>query len=455
MNPQYLLRGSITKALITLALPIMGTAFLQMANQIVDMIWIGRLGSDAVAAIGTAGFFVWFGLSIITMVQVGTEVKIAQSLGAGNESYAKQIAGMALYLAVAFGLAYGLFLTLAKGPLIGFFDLNNFEVEKNARSYLGIMASGMLFSFLNLVIASMFNGAGQSRLPFKVNSIGILTNIVLDPIFIFVLGLGVGGAALATVLSQMLVTVLLLYMLLHGRLFKVFSLRQPFSLDTVKSMLALGLPVSFQRCLFNTFSILIAKVMASFGADAIAAQKIGVQIESITYMTAQGFAAALSAFVGQNFGASQFERVRKGTVKAGQIMIAFGLGTSALLYFFSEPLMRIFVSEVTTVDIGVRYLKILSISQVFMCIEMTFSGCFNALNKPLYPAVLGIVFTGLRVPFAYLLSAPAFLGLDGIWWSISGSSVIKGILMLGMVAVLFKYGIPKEDSVLGTDTELN
>lgn len=454
MNPQYLLRGNITKALITLALPIMGTAFMQMANQIVDMIWIGRLGSDAVASIGTAGFFVWLSMSLVTLVQVGTEVKIAQSLGAGHEAKAKEIAGMALYLAGSFGLIYGLFLIFANHQLIAFFKLGAAAVEQDARSYLTIMAGGMLFSFLNLVIASMFNGAGQSRLPFKVNSLGILTNIILDPIFIFVLGLGVRGAAMATVLSQILVTVILIYLLRHGRLFKVFSLRQPFKLETVKSMLSLGMPVAFQRFLFTTFSIMIARIIASFGPDAIAAQKIGVQIESITYMTAQGFAAALSAFVGQNFGAGQMERVRKGTVKAGQIMIVFGLGTSALLYLFSESLIRIFVSESSTVAIGVRYLKILSFSQVFMCIEMTFSGCFNALNKPLFPSVMGIIFTGLRVPFAYMLSAPAILGLDGIWWSISGSSIVKGILMLGMVALLFKYGIPKQDAILGTRTEV-
>ena len=325
LNPEYLLKGNIIKALITLALPIMGTAFMQMANQIVDMIWIGRLGSDSVASVGTAGFFVWLSMSIIALVQVGTEVKIAQKLGAGQVSQAKQFAGTALYMAAAFGVAYGLFLILAKQELIGFFRLGAAKVERNAVSYLVIMASGMLFSFLNPVISSMFNGAGLSRLPFKVNGIGILANIILDPVFIFVLGLGVRGAAMATVISQILVTGIFIFMLKRGRLFKSFALRQPFSMDTFKQIFSLGFPVASQRSLFTIFSILIAKVIASFGPDAIAAQKIGVQIESITYMTAQGFAAALSAFVGQNFGAGQYDRVKKGTLKAGQIMTLMAL----------------------------------------------------------------------------------------------------------------------------------
>lgn len=453
MNPEYLLKGNIVKALITLALPIMGTAFMQMANQIVDMIWIGRLGSDSVASIGTAGFFVWLSMSIIALVQVGTEVKIAQNLGAGRISQAKQFAGMALYMAAAFGIVYGLFLILAKQSLIGFFQLGAAKVESDAVSYLVIMASGMLFSFLNPVISSMFNGAGLSRLPFKVNGMGILTNIILDPIFIFVFGLGVRGAAMATVISQILVTGIFIFMLKRGNLFKGFALLQPFSFEIFKQIFSLGFPVASQRSLFTIFSILIARVVASFGPDAIAAQKIGVQIEAITYLTAQGFAAALSAFVGQNFGAGQYDRVKKGTLKAGQIMTMYGVGTTLLLYVFSEPLIRIFVREASTVAIGADYLKIVAYSQMFMCIEMTFSGCFNALGKPIYPAVISIIFTGLRIPFAYLLSKPEWLGLEGVWWAMSGSSIIKGLIMLAMVALLFRYGIPKEEAQLGTGAE--
>lgn len=443
MHSPDLLRGHITKGLAALALPIMGTAFLQMANQIVDMIWIGRLGSDAVAAIGTAGFFVWLSMSIISLIQVGTEVKIAQNIGGQRVTSARQVAGAALYMALFFGFAYGLFLLAANQDLIAFFRLGATGVEQDARDYLKIMATGMVFAFLNPVISSMFNGAGKSRLPFKVNALGIATNIVLDPIFIFYLGLGVRGAAMATVISQILVSAVLLILLKRGHLFKEFTFRQKLAPGTLPGMLKLGAPVATQRFLFTMFSILIARVIASFGPDAIAAQKVGVQIESVTYLTAQGFAAALSAFVGQNFGAGQFDRVHKGILSAGRIMILYGLCTSALLFLFSEPLIRIFVREAATVAIGVSYLKILAFSQVFMCIELTFSGSFNALNKPLYPAVMGTLFTGLRVPFAYLLSSPDLMGLEGIWWSISGSSILKGLIMLVMVTALLRYGLPK------------
>lgn len=442
MDKKNLLQGDITKVLITLALPIMGTSFLQMSNQIVDMIWIGRIGSDAVAAIGTAGFFIWLSMSLIQLVQVGTGVHIAQSIGAGDEARAKQFANTALHLAVIIGIAYGILLLVLNRSLIAFFNLGVAQVEQDARTYLTIMASGMVFSFINYIISAMFNGIGRSKTPFIINSMGIFVNIILDPVLIFVLGWGVRGAAIATVLSQFLVTIIMVSMLYRGQLFKPFSLFQPMSMSSAKQILKLGTPVAFQRGLFTIFSILIAKVIASYGPDAIAAQKIGTQIEAISYMTAQGFAVALSVFVGQNYGAAQWQRVRQGTLNAGTIMIIFGLFTSILLYVLAKPLFTIFVREPATVAIGVQYLQILAFSQVFMCIEMTLTGCFNALNKSIYPALMGIVFTGLRVPMAYVLSTPERMGIMGIWWSISGSSIIKGLLMLIMVGLLFKYGIP-------------
>jgi putative MATE family efflux protein len=449
LDKKYLLQGNITKALITLAVPIMGTSFLQMANQIVDMIWIGRLGSDAVAAIGTAGFFVWMSMSLIQWVQVGSEVLIAQSVGAGDEQQAKHYAGASLYLAVAFGIGFTILLLLLNRQLIGFFELGAVKVEEDARNYLAIMAIGVVFTFLNYVIASMFNGTGRSKSPFIVNSIGIAINIVLDPILIFILGWGVSGAAIATVFSQIVVTVIMFILLGRGVLFQSFSLFQKVSFSAMKAILRLGAPVAFQRSLFTLFSILIAKVIASYGPNAIAAQKVGVQIEAISFMTARGFSVALSSFVGQNYGAGQMSRVREGTYRAGMIMTLFGIGTSLTLYLAAEPLIRIFVRETATVAIGIQYLRIIAFSQVFMCIEMTLAGCFNALNKSIYPAVLGIVFTGLRIPFAYLLSDEGRLGMDGIWWAISGSSIIKGLLMLMMIPILFRYGIRKQNSEVG------
>lgn len=431
-NRNNLLEGDILKKLVWLALPIMGTSFLQMAYNLVDMLWIGRLGSGAVAAVGTAGFYSWFSLALVRLVQTGTEVNIAQAIGRKNQNEAGGYAATSIWMAVAFALAFTTFVVLMAVPLITFFGMKDPVVEGNAVLYLRIVGAGMIVTFLNPVISCLYNGAGKSTIPFKANAVGLVANIILDPIFIFTLGLGVMGAAIATVLAQVMVTIVLICLLIVDKPFEGFrGIKHPEWYD-VSKIAGLGIPIALQSGLFTIFGILIAKVIASFGSDAIAAQKVGVQIEAISYMTANGFAAAISAFTGQNFGAGNRTRVVEGVKTAFKLMGGFGIFTSLLLIFFAEPLFKIFISSGPAVPIGVDYLKILGISQVFMCVEITLAGVYNGLGKTKPPAIMSVIFTGSRVPLAYVLSLPGFFGLSGVWWTITGTSVVKGILMMAM-----------------------
>lgn len=431
-----LLEGNIYKALIALALPIMGTSFIQMAYNLADMFWIGKMGSAQVAAVGTAGFFTWLSLSLIRMVQIGTEVKISQNIGAQETKKAASYAISAIWAAAIFALLYTVIMFIFDEQLIAFFKLDNQQVNEWAVSYLNIVSVGMIFSFINPVMSSIYNGSGKSTMPFYANVVGLVLNIVLDPIFIFVLGWGVNGAAWATVLAQAIVSVSLCFMLIKRKPIHGFSMKAKPILKDALAIIKLGAPVAIQSALFTIFAILIARVIASFGTEAIAAQKVGVQVEAISYMTAHGFAAAFGTFTGQNFGAGNYERVLEGAKKALGLMVGFGILTTALLYFFAAPIFSIFISDPITLEIGVVYLKILAYSQMFMCIEITLAGLFNGVGKTKPPAVMSIIFTGLRVPAAYLLSAPALLGLEGVWWAITLSSIIKGLLIIVMSVIL-------------------
>jgi Na+-driven multidrug efflux pump len=144
-------------------------------------------------------------------------------------------------------------------------------------------------------------------------------------------------------------------------------------------------------------------------------------------MTAGGFQTALAAFVGQNFGAKKWDRVYKGYFTAIGIISVIGLITSSLLIFLPGPIFSIFIREKNVVKEGIVYLRILGVSQFFMCIEITTAGAFNGLGKTVPPSLNGIVLNALRIPGALLLSAG--LGLSGVWWSISLSSVMKGIIL--------------------------
>lgn len=438
-----LVSGSIVKTLLTLSLPILGTSFIQMAYSLVDMIWIGKAGSAAVAAVGTAGFFAWFGNSMVMITKTGAEVGVSQSIGKNNEKERKCYVYSSIFLCILMSIIYGIILIAFKDKLIGFFNLGDTVIIKMSIDYLIVISLGMICAFLNPQFTGIFTASGNSKTPFVVNTVGLIMNIILDPILIFGIGgikpLGVVGAALATVLSQMLVTIIFIYTFIKNGYNFSFNNKRFVKLKYLKSICVLGGPTAIQNCLFTFFSMLIGRIVASAGPVAIAVQKVGSQIESISWMTAGGFASALTAFVGQNYGAKRNDRVIKGYVSTIIISCILGVFTTLLLVFAGGPIFSIFIDEKEAILQGIDYLRILGYSQLFMCIEITTSGAFYGVGKTITPSIVGIIFTGLRVPIAMLLFRPEILGINGVWWSISGSSIVKGILLF----VLFFFMVIK------------
>lgn len=435
MKKTDLTQGSIWKALILMALPIMGTSFLQMAYNLTDMLWIGRLGSRAVAAVGTAGFFSWLGFAIIRLTQIGVEVWVSQSVGRRDETAARKYARSAVQMNFVLAFLFSAFVIVLRKPLIGFFGIDDAWVNEQAVGYLVVVAAAMVFHFSNQVFSGIFNGSGDSRTPFSINTIGLVANMILDPLLIFGIGgfegFGVMGAAYATAMSQFFVfAVFWVTMQRQERELFHFNLLKKPDFDAMQQIFKTGLPVGVQSGAFTIFAMIIARVIAGWGPVPIAVQKVGSQIEALSWMTAGGFSTALGSFTGQNYGARQWERIKRGYFTALRIMTVVGILVTALLVFGAEPLFRLFIQEEEAVAIGVVYLQILGLSQLFMCLEITTSGAFNGLNRTMPPSLVSIVFTGLRVPGAIILSRPELLGLDGVWWSISISSVIKGIVLV-------------------------
>lgn len=436
-----LVNGNILKSLVSLAIPIMGTSFIQMAYNLTDMIWIGRVGSLAVAAVGTAGFFIWFGQSFILLSKAGAEIGVSQALGRNNSDDARNVATNSIQLNIILAILYGLFLILFKSPLIGFFKLNSPEVVSMSETYLFVVALGMVSNFINPVLTGIFNGSGNSKVPFKINTVGLIFNMVFDPLLIFGFGpipeMGVLGAAIATVLAQFVVTMLFLREMKKENLelFKI-NIFKKFDKKYLSKIVKLGLPVALQNGLFSSFAMIIGRIIAVHGDTAVAVQKVGSQIEAISWMTAGGFSTALSAFVGQNYGARKHDRIFKGYFIAIGVVSIVGVFATALLIFGARPIFSYFIPEEEAIKMGIVYLKILGVSQLFMCLEITTTGAFNGFGKTAFPALISIIFTGLRVPAAMILSKPEMLGLNGVWWSISISSIIKGILLPSLFMLL-------------------
>lgn len=436
-----LTEGPIIKKLIALSLPIMGTSFIQMAYNMIDMIWVGRVGSSAVAAVGTAGFFTWLAMAFVLVSKMGAEVKVAQSFGRQDYECAKNYIRTALQINIGLSILYSLVLIFFKGPLIGFFHLGDQTVINMAETYLVAIVFGLPFYFINPVFTSIFNAVGNSRMPFFVNTCGLIVNMILDPIFILGIGnfkgLGVLGAAIATVIAQVVVSLLFLYNIIKSNYdFLKVNVLKNFNFKYAKTICKVGTPVAVQSGLFTVFAMILGRIIAVWGPIPIAVQKVGSQIESISWMTTEGLAVALGAFVGQNFGAKKFDRIIKGYKAILLIALGVGVFASILLIFFGNYVFSIFIPEKEAIIQGTSYLKILGYSQIFMCIEITTSGIFNGVSKTHIPSIISIVLTGARVPLAYILSSPNLLGINGVWWAVSLTSILKGIII---IIVLIRY----------------
>ncbi|MCL2065146.1 MAG: MATE family efflux transporter [Candidatus Cloacimonetes bacterium] len=447
-----LTQGNIAIQLTKVALPIMFTSFIQMAYNLTDMFWIGRLGSGAVAAVGSAGFFIWLGMSIMLCTRIGMEVTVAQSAGKNDSVGMQRFILNGITISILIILVYSILIFMFAPRLIHFFnlgtDVNGFNPTAKGIQYLRILSCCMLFAFMSPCFSAIYNGLGKSKLPFYFNSAGLGLNIILDPLLIYGVWifprLEVAGAAIATIIAQ--VTVIFLFILSFRKNFIFMHKLKNFltlQKDYCFRIIKIGFPPAVQGVLFASIAIVIARIVSEWGAFTIAAQRLGSQIEAISWLTATGFSTAISAFVGQNIGAGKIDRVWQGYKTGIYIMTGVGLFATALLFLLPQQLYSIFVKDPQTIQAGVGYLTIIAYSQLFMCLEMSTAGAFNGLGKSMPPSIVGVSFNLLRIPGAIFLSS--LIGISGIWWSISGTSVLKGIVLVVWFIVYFKKGMNKKN----------
>lgn len=448
-----LTQGNITQAIFKLAIPIMGTSFIQMAYTLIDIMWLGRLSTNAVASAGTAGFFLWFGAGLVLISQIGVGTTVAQSYGRGEIKETKKYIENGFKLDFFIGIIYSILLFVFRDKLIGFFNIDSIEVHTMAVEYIKIISIGIIFHFLNPIFSTVLNSTGDSVTPFRVNTMGLIINIALDPLLIFgigpINGLGIRGAALATILSQMIVSII--FIILGKKTNSLYSHIKVFKKPEilyVKRIAKLGFPAFLQTSVHSGIGMVLTRIVAGFGAAGIAVQSIGSQIESLTWMTSEGFAAAMSAFVGQNYGAGKYNRIKKGYKKGMQIVGSIGIITTILFIFFPKLLFSIFVpNDPLALKEGIIYLRILGITQFFMSVDIGTGGAFSGLGRTIPAAINGIVFNLLRIPLALVLSATA-LGLSGVWWTMTITGVIKGIILPSLFIKLLKDDTFKEDLIL-------
>ena len=325
---------------------------------------------------------------------------------------------------------YGFILIAFGKNIIAFLKMNNKTVESEAYIYLVINAFVLFFNFFNSMYIRILSSYGNNSFSFKISFIGVIINILLDPLFIYTFNMGVKGAGIATLIANIAMFILFL---VRAKEIISYDFKIKIRFNIIKEIIILGIPNSAQRILFTFINIYLARIIAQYGSNAIAAQKIGLQIEAVTYMVIGGLYGAVSSFTGQNFGAKKYQRIKKGYHISIFIGIIYSGIMTLVFIFLNKDIVKLFINEEAVLLIGAEYLRIIAFSEIFSTAEMVSNGFFTGIGKPFISSIISIIFTAMRIPMALILIK--YYGLNGVWISISLSSILKGITAYSMYLI--------------------
>ena len=416
-----LTQGNVTKTMLLFACPMILGNLLQQCYNIADTLIVGRfLGSDALAAVGSAYSLMTFLTSIIIGLCMGSGTVFSVWFGKKDKPQLKNsIVTSFLFISI---------ITVAINILVfaGIdFILYTLRVPADIyilmREYVWTIFYGIFFVFLYNYFAFLLRAIGNSVMPLCFLGIAAVLNIVLDILFVVILGKGVGGAAVATVISQAVsgigigIYVWFKEVDLHPKINELVVSKK-MTVEVVRNSTA----ACVQQSVMNFGILMIQGLVNSFGATVMAAFAAAVKIDSFAYMPAQEFSNAFSLFVSQNYGGGKQERVREGIRKAVKISIAFCFAVSVIIFIIAPHLMQIFVdgTESEIIRTGVCYLRIEGSFYCGIGILFLLYGFYRGVEKPEMSLVLTIISLGTRVLLSYLLAPISSIGVLGIWWAI-------------------------------------
>lgn len=440
--------GDITKNILQLAWPAVSSMFLETFFSIANAFWVGKLGAISLAAVISSTFVVWIIYSLAAIISIGVVALVSRSVGAKDLAQAGYLATQAFLFAIISASVLtiaGIILT----PQVFYLMGTEKEVTLLGTQYLRIIFLGAPFFFLIDTLSGVFRASGDTKTPLKVALIAVGFNILLDPVLIFGLGpfpaLGTIGASIATVISQFLGVILFKRNIDRGKLPFRLDMKLKFKIDlkTVYRIVKIGIPTSIAGIVFSLVYLFLNKITALFGTEAIAALGIGNRSESLSYLTCFGFSMAAAALVGQNLGTGKPERAEKLAWRTALIVVSITGFISIMFLSFPRYISAFFISDQKVIQIAINYLRILGLSQIFMGMEIVFEGAFSGAGNTFPPMVVSVPGSILRIPLAYFLAINLNLGVAGVWWAITITSVIKGIVL----AFWFKLGRWKRKEV--------
>jgi putative MATE family efflux protein len=446
-----LLEGSIVRSLVLLAVPIMGANILQVAYQLVDAFWLGRLGAAAVAAVSITMPLMFVLIAAGMGFAIAGTTLIAQYTGARDHKMVDHVAAQTLLTILAVSVVLGA-LGFALAPWLLHLMGVTPDVYRNALSFIRVVFIALPFTFLYAMVQALMRGVGEVKVPLYIVAGTVVVNFFLDPILIFgrfgAPAMGVTGAAIATLIAQLMAAIVALWVLFGGR-FGIHVRWRDFKPDFafVKRAFLLGYPASIEQSARAVGMTLMTFLIVSFGTIVTASFGVATNVINVALIPAMGFSMATSTLVGQNIGAGNISRAEK-TARLSALVTFIALSLLGLVCsLLATPIVRFFVPQSPQVIAeGAHLLRIVSWSFGFVGLQFALLGVLRAAGEMLAAMTTSLVSQWLlSLPLAYLLSKHTALGADGLWWALPLSNIVTACI----AGALFLWGPWKTRKLTG------
>ena len=426
--------GNPTGLLLRFAIPMLIGNIFQQLYTLADSVIVGQfLGANALAAIGSTGSVTYLFFSVCNGISSGSSVVTSQYFGAGDDANTKRAIANAAYIMFTTALVMGIAAYLAAPGLLALMA-TPIEIRADATLYMRMSCIGVPLVAVYNYASSMLRALGDSKTPLYFLIFSCILNIVLDIFCVYNLGLGIFGAALATIIAQVVSGVgCLLYALRTNPYFKLTKEDMRPDKQVIGKSVKLGLPMALQWSLIAISTTALQAFVNTFGTAVMAAFTTTNRIEGLVHMPYGSISAALATYAGQNYGAGDMKRVKEG-LKNGMFLASIFTAVVMVVYLtMAEGIIGLFVKEQEVIDLGARALRLTSWFYIFLALIYMCRGILNGVGDALFALINGVVEVIVRVSTPFLLVLIPGVGLWSIWWT-------TGITwMLSALTCLWRY----------------
>jgi len=435
-SPKFdLTTGNITANLLRLAWPVIVSSSLNMLGPTIDVIWVGKLGSVAVAGVGVAGIAVQLLMSSMMGLVMGMRALIARAIGAGNDAEANRVVKQSLMVGVLISIFMAIIGLIFADVFLRLLGLAE-DVVAVGGVYLRVIFASSIVMMIRFAMEGSLQAAGDTLRPMYITIIYRSVHIVLCPFLVFgwwiFPEMGIVGAAVTNMVAQFVGLVLITWVLLTGRTrlrleFKNFS----FDWGLIWRIVRIGIPSSVMSIQMGLGAFVLIKFLTPFGTTAVAAHTIWSRLDIFLMMPLMGLGMAAGVLAGQNLGAKKPERAVKSAWRAVILGEAVMLFWVLVIFLGAEWLVLLFNSEPALVEIGAQFLRIAAIGYLIFSLPAVLQNSISGAGDTVPPMILSVVSTWLvQIPLAYFLSQVDSFGVYGLRWAIVISVYLMALFFL-------------------------